>query len=73
MFGKWNRIGELLYQTKCKLQDKVEKGDGSSEFAGVSVGVRRASQCRIHTRWRGCVAERADSQLEPQISTQKIT
>ena len=73
MFGKWNRMGELLYQTRCKLQDKVENGDGSSEFACVPVGVRRASQCRIHTRWRGCVTERADSQLEPQISTQKMT
>ena len=66
-------MGELLYQTRCKLQDKVENGDGSSEFACVPVGVRCASQCRIHTRWRGCVAERADSQLEPQISIQKIT
>ena len=63
---------ESSYQIRCKLQDKVEKGDGSSEFACVPVEVRRASQCRIHTRWRGCVIGRADSQLEPQISTQKI-
>ena len=55
-----------------ELQDKVENGDGSSEFACVPVGVRCASQCRIHTRWRGCVIGRADFQLEPQISTQKM-
>ena len=63
---------ESSYQIRCKLQDKVENGDGSSEFACVPVGVRCASQCRIHTRWRGCVTERADSQLEPPISTQKM-
>ena len=73
----FSNIWQMEQNGRVAISDKMQAarqgGDGSSEFACVPVGVRRASQCRIHTRWRGCVTQRADSQLEPQILPQKMT
>ena len=54
LLDSWGRGGE-----KRAGESENERGIKGflvdmDEFASVAVGVRCVSQCRIHTRWRGC-------------------
>ena len=54
LLDSWGRDGEKRVGESENERGIKEFLVGLDEFASVTVGVRCASQCRIHTRWRGC-------------------